>query len=272
MEFLKGRLPIILFHLGNPTYLSETIERNRRVHTRIVLIGDSTNSHLRGVTHVHYETLRTPELTEFESKFVNYSTNSAAIEKLCFSRMFYIRKWLQLNGLTSCVHLDSDCVLLRPVNEIFNGTTAYSYVSTSDHFAASVHVSYLTMDFLLRFEQLCRNIYVTGSLFHLIEPKIRHHKENSIPGGICDMTLYYLLTKEMPVRALLDIQPDGSVFDDNINDSFGFLGKDTFVLTEGKKTIRKVGDRFEARCTTGQWIRINNLHFQGNAKQYIKMI
>jgi hypothetical protein len=86
------------------------------------------------------------------------------------------------------------------------------------------------------------------------------------------MTLYYLLTKEMPVRALLDIQPDGSVFDDNINDSFGFLGKDTFVLTEGKKTIRKVGDRFEARCTPGQWIRINNLHFQGNAKQYIKMI
>lgn len=86
------------------------------------------------------------------------------------------------------------------------------------------------------------------------------------------MTVYALLTKELPVAKLLDRRPDGSTFDDNVNDSLGFNGPTTFVLQEGRKVLRHQGGRVEALCTDGQWVRLNNLHFQGGAKSFISQL
>jgi hypothetical protein len=138
--------------------------------------------------------------------------------------------------------------------------------------AATIHVSALTYEFTQAFERLCRDIYVTRERFALIEPKIRYHQETGAPGGICDMTLYYLLTKELSVGKLLDLQPDGSTFDDNLNDSLGFAGLHTFVLENGRKVLRRTSERVEALCTDGRWVRLNNVHFQGGAKQYINVL
>jgi len=269
-------IPIVLFHLGNASYIHSTISQLRRISNHIVLIGDETNRGANVNVHVHYNTLRSPELDEFERHFVNYSTNSAEIERICFSRVFYIRAWMERTGHRGCVYLDTDCVLLRPPEEVFRSGLAYVYNDyASDDpskMAATIHASFLTYEFTVKFQQLCRDVYVTKSRFSLIEPKIRYHRETGAPGGICDMTFYYLLTKEMPVVKLLDLQPDGSTFDDNINDTLGFLGKHTFVLKDGRKVLRKTGPIIEALCTDGAWVRLNNLHFQGGAKQYINAL
>lgn len=269
-------IPIILFHLGNPGYLHATVSRLRRVSNNLILIGDATNRGADVNVHINYKTLRSPELNEFEQHFVNYSTNPAEIEKICFARVFYICEWMKRSGFANCVYLDTDCILLRPPEEIFGSGLAYIYNEyASDDpakMAATIHASFLTYEFCVAFQSLCRDIYVTKSRFSLIEPKIRYHKETGAPGGICDMTLYYLLTKEMTVAKLLDVQSDGSTFDDNINDTLGFLGKNTFVLENGKKVLRKNGTVVEALCSDGRWVRLNNLHFQGGAKQYINAI
>lgn len=205
--------------------------------------------------------------------FVNYSTNPENVELICFARLFYIRRWMEVTGVRECVHLDSDCLLYRPISELFpDKKVAYSYRSGSDNMAASIHVSFLTYDFLLAYEVLCRDIYVTKTKFRLIEDKIRHHQETGRLGGICDMTIYYLLTKEVPVRALMDLQPDGSTFDDNINDTNGFLGPETWEQEEGIKVIRRQNGIVEAKCKDGRYVRLNNLHFQGPAKKYISSI
>jgi len=269
MNYLNIRqVPIVYFHIGNQPYLYRSIQHNKQFGS-VVLIGDESNRNADCI-HVKYNQLETPELIEFTSNFVNYSTNSKIAELLCFVRMFYLRRWMELNSIREVVHVDSDCLLFRPLSEMFpDKKLAYIYRSGSDRMAASIHISFLTYEFLLAFEQLCRDIYVTKTKFHLIEEKIKYHQENGIPGGICDMTLYYLLTKELDVRPLMDIQPDGSTFDDNINDTNGFAGPNTFVHENNIKVLRQNGIVVEAKCVDGSYIRMNNIHYQGRAKKYI---
>ena len=269
MNYLPIRqVPIVYFHIGNQPYLYRSIQHNKQFGP-IVLIGDKSNRDADCI-HVNYKQLETPELIEFTSNFVNYSTNSKIVELLCFIRVFYLRRWMELNSIREVVHVDSDCLLFRPLLEMFpDKKLAYLYQSGSDRMAASIHISFLTYDFVLAFERLCRDIYVTKTKFHLIEEKIKHHQENGIPGGICDMTLYYLLTKELVVRPLLDIQPDGTTFDDNINDTNGFAGPETFVHENNIKVLRQNGIVVEAKCVDGSYIRMNNIHYQGGAKKYI---
>jgi len=262
-------VPIVVFHQGNQPYLHTAIRHNRQ-YGPVVLIGDESN---RGADclHVNYKRFISPELIEFTRHFVNYSTNLPALELLCFQRLFYLRRWMEINSVREAVHIDSDCLLFRSLPEMFpDKKPAYSYRSDSDAMAASIHVSFLTYDFLLAYEGLCRDIYVTKTKFHLVENKIRHHLETGKPGGICDMTIYYLLTKVVPVRALMDLQPDGSTFDDNINDTNGFLGQETFDRENGIKFIRNRDGIIEARCADGTFVRMNNLHYQGPAKKYIQ--
>lgn len=259
-------IPVVIFHIGNQEYLHATIRNNKKVVSNITLIGDDSN---RGVdaTHVHYKKLESPELEEFRNHFTNYSTNSATFEFNCFARLFYLRRWMQLNNIDACVHLDSDCVLLRPIEELFDGTLAYCSWKTME---ASIHVSCLTRDFLDAYVKMCHDIYVTKSRFSLIEEKIRFHRETGTPGGICDMTLYALLSREMDVRCLTEIQPDGSIFDDNINAARGFLGMDTYVMMNGLKQIFRDNNSWKVTSKDGRVFRLNNIHFQGGAKSIIR--
>jgi len=262
-------IPIVLFHVGNQPYLHTAIRHNRQ-YGQVVVLGDETNSSVKDCIHVNYKRLETPELREFVAHFVNYSTNSHNVELFCFCRLFYLRRWMELNSLREVVHLDSDCLLFRPLPEMFpDKKVAYCYRSGSDVMAASIHVSFLTYDFLLAYERMCRDIYVTKTRFHVIEQKIRDHEETGKPGGICDMTLYYLLTKELPVRALMDLQSDGSTFDDNVRDNNGFLGPETFERENDLKVLRRVDRRVEAKCVNGTYVQLNNLHYQGPAKKYM---
>lgn len=261
-------VPIVIFHVGNHSYLHATIRHNKQFGS-VVLLGDESNM-FADCTHVNVKRLDTPQHQEFVSHFVNYSTNFYINELLCFRRLFYLRRWMEVTGIREVVHLDSDCLLFRPLSEMFpDKNVGYVYRSGSEVMAASIHVSFLTYDFLLAYERMCRDIYVTKTRFHLIEEKIKHHQETGKPGGICDMTLYYLLTKEYPVRALMDLQTDGSTFDDNIRDNNGFLGSETFEREEGVKVLRRQGLFVEAKCVDGRYVRLNNLHYQGSAKKYI---
>lgn len=262
-------IPIVFIHLGNQEYLYKIVLYARQRSTRVVLLGDQSNI-MRGIEHVDLSTLGSPALDEFRTHFVNYSTNNPNLEFLCFSRMFHLREWMVRNSVSTCVHLDSDCILLDHVDTLFkNNVTSYIYprLERDDpaRMAGNVATSCLTIPFLDAFIQLCRDIYVTKTKFHLIQPKIQYHKDHGKPGGICDMTLYYLLSKELTIHNLLDKQEDGSTYDDNINDTLGFDGPKTFSLgSHGIKDLSVVDSKVYARLVSGDVVKLNNLHFQGN--------
>jgi len=261
-------IPIVFIHIGNQEYLYKIVSYARQRSSRIVLLGDQSNI-MEGIEHVDISTLGSPALDEFQSHFVNYSTNPRDIELICFSRMFYLREWMVRNGVSTCVHLDTDCILLDHVDTLFReNVTAYIYprLEWDDpvKMAGSIATSCLTIPFLDAFIQLCKDIYVTKTKFHLIQPKIEYHQQQRKNGGICDMTLYYLLSKELPVHNLLDRQEDGSTYDDNINATLGFHGSNTFLLRDGIKNLVVVENKVYAHLVSGGVVKLNNLHFQGN--------
>ena len=263
-------IPVVIVHLGNQSYLHDTVTYVKSYGNRVIILGDESNKHIQA-EHFMLSTLRTSDLDTFEQSFVNYSTNNAGLERFCFSRLFYIREWMKQHSIDTIVHLDSDCILLEKTDKLFDGSLAYTYnVSESsdpEKMAGSIATSCLTMDFLNKFVQLCFDIYVTKTKHNLIEPKIKYHRQYNKPGGICDMTLYYILTKEMNVKNLLDIQPDGSTYDDNITDTLGFDGMNTFEKIQDIKYLHINDDGIVyAKCTNGRFIKLNNLHFQGSAK------
>jgi len=261
-------IPIVIVHAGNSYYLKDTLTHAKKCSDRVVLLGDESNfGVIDGIEHFSLTSLRCPELDEFENNFVNYSTNSEYIEKFCFSRVFYLRTWMKMSGTPTCVYIDSDVVLLDNVNNLFNGELAYLY--TVGTFSASIHTSCITIDFTNEFIQLCKDIYVNKTKHHLIEDKIRNHVENNIPGGICDMTLHAILSRTLKVNNLNSFINGESTFNDNINDSYGPNGRNTFKMTGSLIEITREGTRFYVYTNDGKKIRLNSIHFQGQAKNLI---
>lgn len=135
-------------------------------------------------------------------------------------------------------HTDSDCVILENVNRLFNNPThiAYSIQKMENKFymVGSIHNALLNIDFCNKFIELCFDIYLTRSKLHLINNKMQWHKTTGTPGGICDMTLYYLLYSEKIIENIIDLNMPISflgadvIFDHNVSDSYGYKGDNTF--------------------------------------------
>ena len=110
-------------------------------------------------------------------------------------------------------------------------------------------------------------------MFHLIQ-KIKFHEENG-GGGICDMTLYYLLDKLglLKVQNLLipnEINHKEYVFMNNINTGEGYEIENQFkmksksiqVLKDNKNNENKIFD-----LNHNKDLYIYNIHYQGSGKK-----
>ena len=116
----------------------------------------------------------------------------------CFARIFILSQFLNDLKINKVFYSDSDNIILSNINELnFLEDIAFIIPKEFDEFrmSASIHSSLLTRLFCDKFISLYKDIYENKVEFHLIDDKISHHEKNNIPGGICDMTLYYLLNK-----------------------------------------------------------------------------
>jgi hypothetical protein len=114
--------------------------------------------------------------------------------------------------------------------------------------------------------------------FDLIDKKLQWHKITNTPGGICDMTLYYLLYSENIIANIIDLNMPMKypgtdidiIFDHNVCDSYGFNGERTFNKNI-IKIIRKIENRFYFQLADKQqqYIQTMSIHFQGNAKRLL---
>ena len=99
--------------------------------------------------------------------------------------------------------------------------------------SGSIHSGLLNKQFFNKFEDLYSDIFVNKSKYHLIENKVKFH-ENFGNGGICDMTLFYLIyiANKENIQNLLSINTDknteGVVFMNDLNDSEGLESKKQF--------------------------------------------
>jgi hypothetical protein len=182
-------------------------------------------------------------------------------------------------------HIDSDCVIFDDINNIFTNESNIAYYiqkfhneSNKFHMVGSIHTALLNMHFCDKFIELCFDIYKHKTKLYLIYPKIEWHQTNYIPGGICDMTLYYLLYSEKLIENITDlsellyINNEHIVFDSHIHGGYGFNGENTFQLENGiKKIFQKINDTKNKYYLTenNTLIRAISAHCQGNSKHLL---
>jgi len=278
-------VPIVILHIGNQQPFKNCVLLNAKFNP-VIIIGDNSNKDLgsiKNVEHISIDSLYSSELDLFKNHFVNYSKNGAFYEFLCFARVFYMAQLMKQRGLDAIFHTDSDCIVLNPLDPIISlirktHTIAYSLEQNANpfHMVGSIHNGLLTPEFCDKFIQLCSDIYITKIKLDLIMPKIEFHEEKQVAGGICDMTLYYLLVKEKLIEVFDLNQPiliDGtsSTFDHSVFSAMGYRGEKTYSMMPNTiKKIEKSGDQhLFVEQESGQRIRALSLHFQGHSKPHI---
>tara|TARA_B100000900_G_scaffold416277_1_gene450951 strand:- start:29070 stop:29945 length:876 start_codon:yes stop_codon:yes gene_type:complete len=273
------KTPVVIIHRGFQPYLKYNLEITSK-NNEVILIGDSDvkemtklNNNLHFIDISYYENNKS--INQMKNYFVNFSTNNAEFEWRCFERIFIIKKLLEDQNIKNVFHIDSDAVLLVDVNTlIFNNDCAYMIPSFQDGYRmdSSVHFGLLDINFCKQFHKLYKEIYVDGSKFNLIEGKINHHKINEIKGGICDMTLYYLLNQQNYLepqnlmKEILDINDKEFIFLNNINLSEGYYDLKNFKM---KKNYIDISKRKAYDIIQSKKIKVAGIHFQGSAKRKI---
>ena len=138
----------------------------------------------------------------------------------------------------------------------------------------SIHSGLLNNEFINEFIKLYDDLYINKSRFDLIKDKIKYHTSsngNYINGGICDMTLYYILSTDKK----LDIQNLGEpnnniVFMNNLNNGEGYSSKNQYTLFNNIiKLIFNSNDYSIHDKINNKKFKVFNIHFQGGAKRYL---
>jgi len=278
----QNKIPLVIIHTGYRDYLRVNLEISGKKN-KIYLIGDESNKHLEkihNVTFVDISQYRNLKLIQILKKFfTNFSSNNSLFEWVCFERVFILKFFMEQHSLEKVFHMDSDNILLTDINTYkFKKKIAYCLCKNYHdlRMSHSIHVGLLTIDFCDAFIQLYKDLYVNKSKFHLIEDKIKYHTGPSgtgfIKGGICDMTLYYLLVREniLEVQNLLEPNNDREIFINQFQSAEGSLDKNQYELIDNFVKINFLPDKLTVNDTIlKQKFEILNIHFQGNSKRFL---
>lgn len=279
-------ISVVIIHIGYRDYLRCNLEITGK-NNSVYLIGDESTKHLGCLKNVSFvninKYINSEKIAHYKKYFVNYSSNSADLEFLCFVRIFIIQQFLIDNNLKHIIHIDSDNILLKNVNDLFF-TEENAYVMTQNshinQMSNSIHVGLLSSDFCIKFEALYNDIYVNKSKLPLIEDKIMHHSAGDgkyINGGICDMTLYYLLHKTGMIKVQnlcnpMVINDKKYVFIDNANNGVGGESQNQYELENNVMKFYKSEDGKDILVYDTfhkEFYVLCNIHFQGPAKRLL---
>jgi len=277
----KYNINVCIIHIGYKKYLEENIKITSKTN-KIYLIGDQSIKCLEKYENIEYvdinKYLENEKIHFYKSKFENYSSNSKDFEWFCICRIFIIQLFLQKYNLKHIFHIDSDCILCNNINNYpFKQNIAYCINKNYENkyrMSNSIHSSLLNNKFCIEFEKLYNDLYVNKTKMYLLEDKINYHKNNE--GGICDMTLYYLLQnkKFIEVDNLLEIRNYKNkkiTFMNTLYSNESSKNKEQYlkenniikiyIIEENKYIYDKINK---------EYIKLWNIHYQGDTKNLLE--
>lgn len=276
-----NEISVVTIHTGYRNYLKTNLEITGK-NNKIYLIGDKSVEklgNLENVTYVDIDKYDNEIIDNYYKNFTNYSGTDSNFEWNCFKRIFILKQFIEDNKIDRCFHIDSDNVLLKNIND-YNFKKEIAYCLNKNfhehRMSSSIHSGLLNLEFCNKFIELYNDIYVNKSKFYLIKGKIDYHtgpKGNYINGGICDMTLYYLLANEKLIDVQNLVEPnDGYVFINNINNGEGYQSKEQYQLQNNiMKIYNDINNKNNLIYDTinNKELEIFNIHFQGEAKRFL---
>ena len=280
MEKNKQRedIPVIIFHQGCPKHLPYSVRSAERYNRRVILLGDEANKH---VAQEWYDSsrLNLDRYNEFEKVFVNYSTYTDFFALICFKRYFLYYELMKEMGFERIMVAESDLYNCADYSSIPSLRNAYAMVSTTEGqdknygWSSCCHCSYWTMEALDDFLSFCRNTFENNRA--LLEEKWNYHKEHSLAGGVCDMTLVYLWMKDKPEVINSALVFDGGTIDQNLCDRANYTEEEykynsfakikKYVFKKDEEGVRRpyltAGD--------GKLVKVYAIHCSGRGKTAI---
>ena len=268
--------PVVFIHNGSQKYLKNTIELAQKTNKNVVLLGDNSNKNLCKIW-VDNSTLLNDKYKLFENNYVHMSDNSYVFEFSCFKRFFVLQEYMKKENLEECIMTDSDACIYSDLGN-FDYQEADVAISTQKEqsstysWIASAHCSFWTYVALKEFIDYILAIYTKD--IKKLEKKWNYHIAEKVPGGICDMSLLHLWSKDtnFNVMNLAELNRN-QTFDHSVGTSTN--GKkneyqETRMLLN--KHIKKIvfKDRIPYFIDQeGNHIKTNTIHAQGGCKRYI---
>lgn len=293
------QVPVVIVHIGDSYYLKNVVEVNASKNP-VIFVGCEKNAYLAqipNVKHVHYKTLEDSYVTFLKGHFYElekgYDTtvlnsidpdyrciNNGTYQFLCFLRIYYVKRILELENIEFVMHLDSDCFMLENTNTLLEAignrvALNIEHIHDDIHLVASVHNSFLNKEFCDQFFKLYEDVYDNKSKGHLIKKKVDAISSGRAGGYICDMNFYYILWKEKLVEMFDLSQPflyenEFCVMDHNIYNPTGFYGSNTYKMSNGSKLFTFENCKVYQESIDGRKIRLLSMHFNASAKQQIE--
>lgn len=283
-----AEIPLFIFHIGDQEYFKRCVEHNS-IKNKVYVMGNDTNKNLftnnKNVIFHHVAQVDNSEVNRLKLCFKNYSSRNVFYEIKCFLRVFYLKQIMIKTGINRFFHLDSDCVVFDNISDIFNfnseiknaySVQKYCHKSNPYHMVGCIHNGLITLELCNIFIKLCFDIYENGSKLHLIQDKIEYHKMNNLGGGICDMTLFWLIYSEnlcniFDLNDIIIFENEECVFDHNINNDYGINGENTYIMNNyGRKEIIIKDNKRYIKTNDNKFIRLLSVHFAGPAKKLLE--
>lgn len=295
-------IPVVIVHIGDSYYLQDVVEVNAK-HNPIVFVGDDANAYLGqlpNVTHVNYKLFEDIHIQRMKDHFLELEkglqtkilnrvnegyacTNNGTYQFLCFARVYFVKKLMELHNLDFVFHVDSDCFLLEKTDDLADAMgkrLAYGIepIHNNIHMVGSIHNAFLTRKFCEAFLQLYDDIFVTGTKRKLLEHKVMCIQTKIGGGKICDMNLYYILWQQK-LLDLVDMtqafvyKGELCVFDHCIGNATGFEGGQTYQTVKDDfgliKKLQVTNNKLYQTTQAGKQIRLLSIHFNGQDKKRI---
>lgn len=278
----KRQIPVIFYHTGNQEYLKIALEQCKKYNESVILLGDDSNKGMAAKVGCSWHPVAVYDECEqwkrFEKSYVGMSTNDDRFELNCFRRFFVIHEFMNANGIDKFVYLDSDILTYVNFSDITGVENIDSGMSVPKEqskygWVANCGISLWNQKSVASFLEYCIDIYENH--LGLLEEKWNYHKENQVPGGICDMTLQYLWYKNDTSCKKVNLvdRENGlsGVMDFNVNLATNCYRNEYAMnsLVQIKKIKIENGQAF-LRDTDGKKVCVYAIHFLGPAKQYMK--
>lgn len=275
----KDIIPVVIFHVGCPEHLPYSVYSAERWNDRVILLGDEANRHV-AKEWFDADKLDLTRYNEFLKVFENYSTYTDFFAQICFKRYFLYYELMKELDFDRLLVAESDLYNCADYSSIPSLKNAYAMVSTTEGqerdygWSSCCHCSYWTRAALDDFLNFCQNTFANNK--ELLLKKWDYQKEHKLAGGVCDMTLVYLWSRDND-RVLNSAKIfDGGTIDQNLCDRVNFsedeyeynsiAGIKKYVIqsdASGRKQpylVKKDGTK----------VRVFAIHCSGRAKSAIK--
>jgi hypothetical protein len=193
-------IPVVFIHFGEiQNYLIDSITQAASFNNKVYLLTDNTSVICKAEI-IDSKQINSDEIL-FKSFYKHMSSNTYLFDYICIYRWFLLKNFMNTKQIEKVLYLDSDVFLYTHTSSIMTNYDdfefAYCVPKNQDNYfwAGSACCSIWSKNSLNLF---CENItsYYTSNKIEILCEKWKYHSDNSILGGICDMTFLYFFSKE----------------------------------------------------------------------------